>query len=59
MTSRVEVHAHCANNKEVVVIETDNVDPSVNDRTIIQNGESKSFYIYDNMVLTTQEILKV
>jgi len=59
MTSRVEVFAHCSDNKEVVVIQTDNVDPNFNERTLIQNGENKSFYIYDDRVVTAQEVLKV
>lgn len=59
MTSRVTVSAHCSNDKEVVIIETDNVDPSVNKRTLIQNGEVYETVIYDDRVVTAQEVLKV
>lgn len=59
MTSRIEVFAHCADNKEVIVLETDNVDPAINERTILQNGESENFMVYDNKVITVQELLKV
>lgn len=59
MTSTVRVLAHCSDDKEVVIIETDNVDPSINKRTIIQNGDTYETAIYDNRVVTTQEVLKV
>lgn len=59
MTSRVVISAHCTDDKEVVIIETDNVDPSINKRTLIQNGETYETAIYDQRVVTTQEVLKV
>ena len=52
MTSTVKVTAHCSDDKHVEV--------SLNGETqaVIQNGESKDFYVYDDREISVKEVLK-
>lgn len=57
MTSSVKVSAHCAANKEVVILcysnDTDIVE------YILNNGETRELYIYDSKSVETFERDKV
>ena len=64
MTTTVKVTAHCAASKEVVfgkksmgALLADNAikDTSVDDLSILQDGESAEKYVYDDMVAVVFE----
>jgi hypothetical protein len=57
MTTTVIVKAHCGTDKEVLV----NICSDTRKHgtwTTLQEGEEKTFHIWDNQILTTSEILK-
>lgn len=56
MTSSVKVDAHCASNKEVVVVITNNGE--VVEEHILQDGEKTEVLIYDGRAVSTHERLK-
>lgn len=49
MTTNVIVQAHCDEKTEVVVKETDSPD------TVLKDGESGEFVIYDNIEVSVKE----
>lgn len=52
MTSTVKVSAHCAHTKEVRV-QLNGVPEAT-----LQDGETRDFYVYDERVVTVQEVVK-
>lgn len=56
MTSIAKVAAHCSDNKEVHVVVTRGDD--VVETFVLQNGETKEVYVYDDRVVSTYEMLK-
>lgn len=57
MTSIVKVAAHCASTKEVVVAVT-NGGADIIEQFVLQDGESKDVYIYDDRAVSSFERLK-
>lgn len=55
MTSKVEISAHCADSKQVV-IETDT--NGVIDTYHLNNGETKTLYVCDDRKVTAYEAVK-
>ena len=59
MTSTVTVSAHCGEDKEVFVLITDYFEgKETNNSEILQNGDTKIFYVYDNRTIRVGEIEK-
>ncbi|MNJ71588.1 hypothetical protein D3C77_681490 [compost metagenome] len=58
MTTTVNVEAHCASDKQVVVTVKDLVTDAVYETFILQDGEKASRVLYDNRQLLTHEVLK-
>ena len=56
MTSTVKITAHCASTKEVV-ISLDNGDYTA-ELHILQDGETKELYVYDERSITVRERVK-
>ena len=56
MTSSVKVDAHCASNKEVVVVITNNGE--VVEEHILQDGERTEVLIYEGRAVSTHERVK-
>jgi len=56
MTSKVNVSAHCADTKYVLVSVTAN--GKVIEERILQNGESTEVLIYDDRAVTSREVEK-
>lgn len=56
MTSVVKVAAHCSDNKEVHVVVSRG--DEVVETFVLQNGETKEVYVYDDRVVSTYELLK-
>lgn len=56
MTSSVKVSAHCARDKEVVVVVTNG--GVVVEEIILQDGESREVMIYDARAVSSHERLK-
>ena len=57
MTSIVKTHAHCASNKEVVVVVT-KAGGDILDQFVLQDGEVKEVLIYDDRTVSSFERLK-
>lgn len=59
MTTRVIVKAHCASTKEVkIIIGALNIaSPPIEEHTI-QDGQTLEKYVYDERIITVQEVLK-
>lgn len=55
MTSSVKVSAHCDTDKEVVVTW---LGASINSTDKLQDGETKEYYVYDDIEVTVLEVLK-
>ena len=58
MTSVVKVDAHCSDNKEVVVKVFDSKTNAVKEEVVLQNGQSTTKHIYDDLVVACTERLK-
>lgn len=56
MTTNVIVKAHCASTKEVQFVITD--EESFSEKIILQDGEEVERVIYDNLVITVNEVEK-
>lgn len=56
MTSAVNVSAHCASNKEVVVVVTNG--GVVVEEYVLQDGETKNLAIWDERAVSSYERLK-
>lgn len=57
MTTKVTVSAHCDPETEQVRVTT-TTDIKQEDITILQDGESADFYVYDGKEITVREVLK-
>lgn len=55
MTSSVKVHAHCADDKEVVVTIYNRITEETLEEIVLQQGESVERYIYDDRAITSFE----
>lgn len=56
MTTTITVDAHCADNKEVIIVVKDN--ESIYEEITLQDGESSEVIAYDDRVITVKEVLK-
>ncbi len=52
MTTTVKVTAHCSSDKEVQIHVSGTID------AVLQDGESKEVYAYDDRVISVKEVLK-
>ena len=59
MTSSVVVHAHCSEEKEVILQILDMNECAVKEEIILQNGERAERCIYGDLAVRTFERLKI
>jgi len=52
MTTNVTVEAHCDDETEVVI---DVTNETVGEQSILKDGESKTVYVYDDLVVAVSE----
>lgn len=55
MTTQITIQAHCHETKHVVCTEKIGPDEI---QTILEDGEQRIFYVYDEKSLTVKEMLK-
>ena len=58
MTTTVKIEAHCASNKEVQVAVSDLASGNVNEAFTLQDGESTSRVVYDDLTISVRETVK-
>lgn len=58
MTTTVTIHAHCADNKEVVVKITDRAAQADIESFAMQDGEKADRVVFDDREITVRESLK-
>ena len=58
MTSSVKFSAHCPNEKELVVV-VSSASAETLEKYILNNGETKEVYIFDDRAVLSYEQLKV
>lgn len=58
MTTTVNIAAHCASDKQVVVTVKDMVTGAIHESFILQDGEKADRVVYDNRQILTNEVLK-
>jgi hypothetical protein len=59
MTSKVVISAHCADNKQVLIVQSGNWNgENREETTTIENGEVKDLVFYDDMMISVIEVVK-
>lgn len=58
MTTTVKVDAHCGPEKEVRVKVYDDRKLQIVQSSVLHDGESQSYYVYDNLVINIKEAEK-
>ena len=58
MTTTVKIDAHCGPDNEVRVKVYDDRKLQVVQASVLQDGESQSYYVYDNLVINVKEAKK-
>lgn len=59
MTSVIKVAAHCSAEKEVVVKVFDAISHEVKEEVVLQDGQTAEKHVYDNLIVTATERLRV
>ena len=58
MTTTVKIDAHCGMDNEIRVKVYDDRKLQVVQASVLQDGESQSYYVYDNLVINVKEAQK-
>lgn len=57
MTSRVVISAHCADDKQVMMVQSGSWNGEAREKiTFIQNGKTKDLVFYDDMMISVREV---
>ena len=58
MTTTVKIDAHCGLDNEIRVKVYDDRKMQIVQASVLQDGESQSYYVYDNLVINVKEAKK-